>query len=106
MTGWRSQRYTIYRRDRGMCQVCGSRVGRMWDIGHLVDRCVGGSDDPSNLVLMCAHCNRVEKPITPTRAEALAWLAAARERARTGREIEQDWRPAWEAQRRVFGRAS
>jgi hypothetical protein len=92
MTGWRSQRYTIYRRDRGMCQVCGSRVGRMWDIGHLVDRCVGGSDDPSNLVLM--------------RAEALAWLAAARERARTGREIEQDWRPAWEAQRRVFGRAS
>jgi 5-methylcytosine-specific restriction endonuclease McrA len=102
---WARLRHRVYRRDGGRCQTCLERVGRLWDLGHLVDRSVGGTDAIDNVILMCPRCNRSEKPITPTRAEALEWLRAARERARTGRLIESDWRPAWETQRRVFGRA-
>jgi 5-methylcytosine-specific restriction endonuclease McrA len=84
---WLRLRRAVYRRDQGRCQVCLSRVGRLWDAGHLVDRCVGGRDELSNLVLMDVHCNRRVKPIHRTRAEALAWLRAQQEQARTGREL-------------------
>lgn len=87
MTGWMTLRRQVYRRDSGRCQVCLQRVGRLWDCGHLVDRCVGGRDELSNLYLSCVRCNRTTKPIHRTRPEALAWLHAEQQRARTGREV-------------------
>jgi hypothetical protein len=38
---WPRLRRAVYRRDQGRCQVCLSRVGRLWDAGH------------GNRVLMC-----------------------------------------------------
>jgi 5-methylcytosine-specific restriction endonuclease McrA len=87
---WRSLRREIYARDGGRCRACGLRVGRVWDAGHLVDRIVGGQDSLDNLVLMCQSCNRVKKPITRTRTEALEWL----EQTRNPRPI--DWRSTWD----------
>lgn len=87
MVSWLILRRSVYRRDRGRCQVCLQRVGRLWDAGHLVDRCVGGGDTLDNIVLMCARCNRSIKPIHRTLDEARRWLAAQHEQARTGREI-------------------
>jgi 5-methylcytosine-specific restriction endonuclease McrA len=84
---WLRLRRAVYRRDRGICQVCLSRVGRLWDAGHLVDRIAGGADTEANLVLMCVHCNRRVKPIHRTRDEALAWLREQQEQATTGREV-------------------
>jgi 5-methylcytosine-specific restriction endonuclease McrA len=84
---WLTLRRRVYRRDHGICQVCLSRVGRLWDAGHLVDRIAGGQDTLDNLSLMCMACNRTRKPVTPTRAEALAWLHDQQEQARTGREV-------------------
>lgn len=89
---WARLRRDVYARDKGRCRVCLARVGRVWDAGHLVDRIVGGTDDLDNLVLMCARCNRTLKPITRSRAEALAWLEDAHGEAMG----KTDWRPAWE----------
>lgn len=94
---WRRLRRAVYARDRGRCQVCLSRVGRIWDAGHLVDRCVGGIDCLENLVLMCQRCNRSLKPIHRTLDEAQAWLAERQRRARTGRDVlSETWIPFME----------
>jgi 5-methylcytosine-specific restriction endonuclease McrA len=98
--GWLSLRRMVYERDAGICQACLLPVGRRWDAGHLVDRCVGGGNTLSNLVLMCAHCNRRVKPITRTLAEARAWLEERRDRAR-GVALPDDWRRFYEL---MYGR--
>jgi 5-methylcytosine-specific restriction endonuclease McrA len=89
VTGWRTLRKQVYARDRGVCQVCHLRVGRLWDAGHLVDRIVGGEDALDNLVLMCVRCNRSEKPIHRTRAEVDGWLNARE------KPVGDTWRPVW-----------
>lgn len=97
---WLSLRRSVYLRDKGICQACLLRAGVLWDVGHLVDRCVGGTNALSNLVLMCVRCNRTEKPIHRTRQEALAWLRERRRLAR-GRPLAADWRPFYAA---MYGR--
>lgn len=77
----------VYARDRGICQVCRLRVGRLWDARHLVDRIVGGQDELDNLVLMCIHCNRTQKPIHRTLAEAEEWIEQQH------RPVPATWRP-------------
>lgn len=100
MAGWLALRQTVFHRDRGICQVCLCRVGRLWDAGHLVDRCVGGPDQLENLILSCIHCNRKVKPIHRTRDEALSWLAE-QQRLAHGRPMKDDWRPFYAA---MFGK--
>lgn len=71
---WRATRKLVYRRDGGICHVCGRDV--LWDgyeCGHIVDRVCGGTDRPSNLVTMCIICNRL-KPMHESRVEYLAWI--------------------------------
>jgi hypothetical protein len=70
---WDQTRQLIWERDGGACQVCGDSITwQQYECGHIIDRCVGGSDRLSNLVCMCILCNRL-KPLTKTRAEYLAW---------------------------------
>jgi len=70
---WNTVRKSIYARDGGVCHVCGDDVPReYYECGHIVDRCRGGSDRPSNLVCMCNVCNRL-KPVHATRDEYVRW---------------------------------
>jgi 5-methylcytosine-specific restriction endonuclease McrA len=51
-------RFEILKRDR-VCQLCG--VGRndaVLEVDHIVPRSKGGSNDPDNLQVLCARCNR------------------------------------------------
>ena len=53
-----SLRFEILKRDR-VCQLCG--VGRndaVLEVDHIVPRSKGGSNDPDNLQVLCARCNR------------------------------------------------
>jgi len=95
MTSWRTLRKQVYARDRGVCQVCHMRVGRLWDAGHLVDRIAGGTDDLDNLVLMCLHCNRTVKPIHHTLREAYEWIDQQHQ------PVSSEWRPFLEGLLRV-----
>ena len=54
---WRRIRELVIERDGGSCQICG-RLGRQ--VAHIVDRRLGGSDDPSNLRLLCDSCHSRE----------------------------------------------
>jgi 5-methylcytosine-specific restriction endonuclease McrA len=62
-----STRLAIYHRDGFCCVYCGSAseehgVGLTLD--HLVSVELGGSNDPSNLVTACHHCNSSKQALT------------------------------------------
>lgn len=62
---WVKQVSAVAARDGGRCRVCGVRVtapgdgdpSRFAHTHHIVYRSAGGSDDLSNLVLLCAKCH-------------------------------------------------
>jgi len=52
-------RRVVLARDRHRCRRRGCNHTRFLDIHHLVPRARGGSNDPSNLVTLCAACHRL-----------------------------------------------
>jgi hypothetical protein len=48
-------RYNVMVRDNGTCQVCGAKTDLVID--HKVSRYHGGTDDESNLQVLCWTCN-------------------------------------------------
>ncbi len=57
----------IFKRDRGICQYCGTTIGPM-TIDHVVPRSHGGGDTWENLVCACARCNNIKDDCTPHEA--------------------------------------
>lgn len=73
LLNWNRLRKLVWERDSGICQVCGRTLSwEQWECGHIVDRCVGGTDKPGNLVVMCIICNRL-KPLHVTHEDYEAW---------------------------------
>lgn len=70
------------------CQMCGAVAGEIhpYDetrktrlhIGHVIDKSMGGSDDPSNLRAICSVCNEGAANITADRPSAQKLLAQIR----------------------------
>ena len=53
-----SLRYEILTRDR-VCQLCGAtKEQERLEVDHIVPRSKGGTNDPGNLQVLCAPCNR------------------------------------------------
>jgi 5-methylcytosine-specific restriction endonuclease McrA len=51
-------RMAVAERDNWTCQECGRPVTRRdLHIDHVVPRAAGGSDEPSNLQVLCEPCN-------------------------------------------------
>lgn len=48
-------RKAIYRRDDFMCALCGSTKGLQ--IHHCLERSLGGSNSPMNLITLCWKCH-------------------------------------------------
>lgn len=46
-----------YRRQKGKCYYCHKSVGTDYHVDHVVPLSRGGSDDISNIVIACSHCN-------------------------------------------------
>lgn len=66
----RSTRWAIYARDRFCCVLCGYSAGvpsEQRTLDHVVPRCYGGSNEPSNLITAHRSCNfsRQDRPLTP-----------------------------------------
>jgi 5-methylcytosine-specific restriction endonuclease McrA len=70
------------------CQMCGTAAGEphpydggrktRLHIGHIVDKSMGGTDDPSNLRAICSVCNEGASNLTLARPETIKLLAQVR----------------------------
>jgi len=79
------------------CQMCGAVAGEphpydpmkktRLHIGHIIDKSVGGTDDPSNLRAICSVCNEGASNITLTRPDLQKLLIQVR-RATNGDQLE------------------
>ncbi|HUC79234.1 MAG TPA: HNH endonuclease [Candidatus Saccharimonadales bacterium] len=70
---WLKMRSNVYIRDKGICWICNTFVElKDYDLGHLIDRSMGGDDAYDNLVVMHTFCNG-QKPLHKTLEECLKW---------------------------------
>lgn len=52
---------SIFWRDGGVCRVCKEDVREYaWDIDHILALCDGGTNEDSNLQLLCCNCHAVK----------------------------------------------
>ena len=63
---WRKLRDEILARDNYTCQCCG-RVGGRLELDHIVNVAQGGTNDKSNLQILCHTCHK-----TKTQSESQA----------------------------------
>lgn len=93
-------RALILDRNGFTCQMCGAAAGEThpYDgrkvrlhIGHIVDKSLGGSDEPSNLRALCSVCNEGAANITLPRPEAAKLLAQIRRAANDDQRAILDW---------------
>ena len=56
--GWKAARREVLVRDGYQCQVCGAVVhGKRAHVDHIVPKAAGGSDEVSNLRVLCVSCH-------------------------------------------------
>ncbi|MDU2065112.1 MAG: HNH endonuclease signature motif containing protein [Sporomusaceae bacterium] len=89
-------RASILDRDGYTCQMCGAVAGEphpydptrstRLHIGHVIDKSMGGTDDPSNLRAICSVCNEGASNITLERPASNKLLAQIR-RAPAGEQV-------------------
>lgn len=63
---WRRLRAKMLVRDNYTCQCCG-RVGGRLELDYIVNKAVGGTDDKTNLQILCYQCHK-----TKTQSESKA----------------------------------
>jgi hypothetical protein len=81
-------RAIVLDRNGFTCQVCGAGAGEphpfdpsrrtRLHLGHIIDKSMGGTDDPSNLRAVCSVCNEGASNITPDRPSVLKLKAQIR----------------------------
>jgi hypothetical protein len=79
------------------CQMCGAAAGEphpydagrktRLHIGHIIDKTMGGSDEPENLRAICSVCNEGASNLTLNRPQAIKLLAQVR-RAPTSDQLD------------------
>lgn len=70
------------------CQMCGAAAGEInpydqnrktrLQIGHILDKSMGGSDEPNNLRAICSLCNEGASNLTLNRPESIKLTAQVR----------------------------
>lgn len=79
------------------CQMCGAAAGEphpydadrktRLHIGHIIDKFMGGTDEPANLRAICSVCNEGASNLTLNRPQAIKLLAQLR-RAPTSDQLD------------------
>lgn len=54
---WKKTRMQVIARDGGICKACGEIVTEYHQIDHIVPKREGGTDELSNLQLLCRPCH-------------------------------------------------
>ncbi len=81
-------RALVLDRNGFTCQMCGAAAGEpnpydgnrktRLHIGHIIDKSMGGTDDPGNLRAICSVCNEGASNLTLNRPQAIKLLAQIR----------------------------
>lgn len=81
-------RAIVLDRNGFTCQMCGAGAGEphpfdpsrktRLHLGHVIDKTMGGTDDPSNLRAVCSVCNEGASNITPDRPTVMKLKAQVR----------------------------
>lgn len=81
-------RAIVLDRNGFTCQMCGAGAGEphpfdssrktRLHLGHVIDKSMGGTDDPSNLRAVCSVCNEGASNITPDRPTVMKLKAQIR----------------------------
>lgn len=81
-------RALVLDRNGFTCQMCGAAAGEehpydkgrktRLHIGHIIDKSMGGTDDPGNLRAICSVCNEGASNITLNRPDTIKLLAQVR----------------------------
>lgn len=58
-TEWKKLRVVILKRDKYLCQECkrNGLVKRGNHVDHVISKALGGTDEPSNLQVLCESCH-------------------------------------------------
>ncbi len=68
---YRNQKHILFGQQEGRCNGCRMDFPyKIFEVDHIVPQSKGGTDEPSNLQLLCGHCNKVKG------AESQAYLIA------------------------------
>ncbi len=69
-SAWERIRKEVLDRDAGLCQPCwrAGRYTRGRAVDHIIPRNEGGTDDPSNLEVICARCHAIKTQAESVRA--------------------------------------
>ena len=94
-------RALVLDRNGFTCQMCGAVAGEphpydskrrtRLHIGHIVDKSLGGSDDPSNLRSICSVCNEGASNVTLPRPSLQKLLVQVRRAAIADQRQVLDW---------------
>jgi 5-methylcytosine-specific restriction endonuclease McrA len=81
-------RAIVLDRNGFTCQMCGVAAGEphpydngrktRLHIGHIIDKSMGGTDDPNNLRAICSVCNEGASNLTLNRPDAIKLIAQVR----------------------------
>jgi len=81
-------RAIVLDRNGFTCQMCGAAAGEphpydngrktRLHIGHIIDKSMGGTDDPSNLRAICSVCNEGASNLTLNRPDTIKLIAQVR----------------------------
>ncbi len=61
MKNWREIRQEVLARDHRQCQVCGKEHSAQ--VHHIIPRSQGGSNELSNLIVLCGRCHMLISPV-------------------------------------------
>ncbi|MDJ0796020.1 MAG: HNH endonuclease [Calothrix sp. MO_167.B12] len=63
METWREIRQEVLERDNRQCQVCGKEHSAQ--VHHIIPRSQGGTNELSNLIVLCGRCHMLISPVPP-----------------------------------------
>ena len=63
MGNWREIRQEVLTRDNQQCLVCGKE--HSGQVHHIIPRSQGGTNELSNLIVLCGRCHMVISPVPP-----------------------------------------
>jgi len=93
-------RAQVLDRNGFTCQMCGKCPGEIdpetgrkvrLHVGHIIDKSLGGKDEPSNLRALCSRCNQGAKNVTAEKPTTIWLLAQIRRAGKDEQRAVYDW---------------